>query len=75
MIEIDDTLVQMKPGELMMLVAQYRTLVGALLEHTTTDHEGTEVAIGDFLQSGDRAADILKQIIDLQGQHQEEIEQ
>lgn len=74
MIEIDDSLVQMKPGELMTLVAQYRTLVGALLEHTTTDHEGTEAAIADFLSSDDRAADILRQVIDLQRQHHEEIQ-
>lgn len=75
MIEIDDSLVQKSQGDLMTLVAHYRRLVGALLEHTDASHEGTEVAIADFIDTSDRAADILKQIVELQHQHREEIQQ
>lgn len=55
-----------------VVVEHYRRLVGALLEHTWLDHEGTEVAIADFFFSDDRAADILKQILDLQERERQE---
>jgi len=50
------------------IIEHYRRLVGALLEHTWLDHEGSEVAIGDFLDSGDRATPILRHILALQEQ-------
>lgn len=45
------------------LIEQYRNLLGALLEHSHLDNEGTECAIGDFVRSGDVTADILQRLI------------
>jgi hypothetical protein len=56
------------------VIEHYQRLVGALLEHTTIDHEGTEMAIADFVNSNDRAANILRQIIELQGLERNELE-
>lgn len=50
------------------LIDQYRCLVGALLENTRLDNEGTEMAIADFQRGNDRAQDILRLIVSLQGQ-------
>lgn len=49
-----------------LVIEHYRRFVGALLEHSWLDHEGTEVAIADFISSNDRAAGVLQQIRDLQ---------
>ena len=49
-----------------LVIEHYRRLVGALLEHSWIDHEGTEVALADFMNSDDRAADVLQQIRALQ---------
>lgn len=54
------------------LVEHYRRLVGALLEHTLLDHEGTELAIGDFIESDDRAATLLETIVKLQERDRDE---
>ena len=74
MIEIDDPMMLLSHGDVMTLVGQYRALVGALLEHTTIDHEGTEAAIADFFASNDRAVDVLKPLIALQRQDREEVD-
>lgn len=50
------------------LIEQYRSLVGALLGHTHLDHEGSEQAIGDFIDTGDSAARVLQELIKLQYQ-------
>jgi hypothetical protein len=55
------------------LVEQYRRLVGALLEHTWINHEGTELAIADFFASDDRATSILRMVVALQLQQQSEV--
>jgi hypothetical protein len=55
------------------LIAQYRNLVGALLEHTWLDHEGTEAAIADFIESGDRALGVLQEIQQCQAVDRSEV--
>lgn len=48
------------------IIQAYRCLVGALLEHTFLNHEGSELAIGDFQLNDDRAWPILEQKIKAQ---------
>lgn len=50
-----------------VMLDSYRGLVGALLEHSPIEHEGTDSAIADF-RAADRAGDVLQQTIALQQQ-------
>lgn len=54
-------------ADLEVVVEHYRNLVGALLDHTYIDYEGSEVAINDFYAANDSAAPILRLLIEAQG--------